>query len=359
MMPKHFTYCITTACNLRCKYCYERFKPYQPMPALEEVGLKLLELANGGGSIHFFGGEPLLAFDLIKELVLEGEKRNITFGITSNLTLIDEEKAAFIKEHKIRLLASVDGVKEAHDLNRVDAQGEGTWERCIAALKLFEGYDKVTIRGSFSTETVSYLFESYRFFLERGWRDVVILPVYEGNWNEEVLKAYKDELIKLAQYWLFRREQGSPVKIRQIEEALDWVRKPPPRTRRPCGLGDRALAVMPDGTFRPCHRLCTVEPFPEEWILGDVFHGVDEEKLRKSTEWDERKIHSQAGYDCSLCPVMYFCTGLCPSANWQSTGSRYEVLKSVCDTRLVEYEVGALVHGILKNSRGPRGQGTR
>jgi uncharacterized protein len=299
----------------------------------------------------------MLAFDLIKELVLEAEKRKITFGITSNLTLIDEEKAKFIRDHNIGLLASIDGVKEAHDLNRVDAQGQGTWEKCLKALQLFKGYDKVTIRGSVSTTTIQYLFEGYRFFLEQGWQNVVILPVYEGDWNEDVLQAYKNELIKLAQYWLSKQARGNPVKIRLIEEPLDWIRKPPPQNRRPCGLGDRALAVMPDGTFRPCHRLCTTEPFPEEWILGDVFHGVDEEKFKKSIEWDESQIHSQAGYNCNLCPIMYFCTGLCPSANWQSTGSRYEVLKSICDTRLVEYEVGALVHGILKNARNPSRQG--
>jgi len=355
MIPKHFTYCLTTACNLRCKYCYERFKPYSPLSADERVAEKLLELARGGGSIHFFGGEPLLYFNIIRDIVEAGQKENISFGITTNLTLLTEEIASFIKERKISILASIDGIREAHDLNRVDAQGRGTFDQAIRALDLLKGYERVTIRGSFTVETLPYLFESYKFFLEKGWHNVVILPVYESDWNEENLRLYKDQLILLAQYWLFRKTEGKNLRIRLIEEPLSWVRGSPPKERRPCGLGDRSLAVTPDGKFIPCHRLCTVEPFPEEWVLGDVWQGLDEKKFQASISWDESKIRSQAGYNCSLCPVQAYCTGLCISANWQNSGDRYLVMKSICDTRLVEYEVGALVHGILKNSQAFRG----
>jgi len=281
------------------------------------------------------------------------EDLGISFSITTNGVLLDEEKARFIAERGIGVLLSLDGVREAHDRNRVDAEGRGTWDRVVAALERLKeaGARNVTIRGTFTPETVSYLFESHRYFLERyPMYETVLFPAYEGDWNEEVLRVYEEELTKLGAYYIARFRAGRPFRCRLVDDALEWIAgRPPSPEWRPCGLGDRSLAVLPDGRFRSCHRLCTVEDVPEDWTFGDVWSGIDKVKFERNLDWDIRKRRSEAGYDCSFCPIGPFCHGFCVAANWQATGDRYTVMKSVCDTKLVEYKVGALVWGILRH----------
>ena len=175
---------LTNACNLNCKYCYEKNKANKSMKlktAIETIDFYFdkYNKFDSISSLRFHGGEPLLQFDILKEMVYYFEKKSNAlnkdskFELTTNGTLINEEIANFINEHDFKVTVSLDGNKSEHDKNRVFLNGEGSYDETIIGLKTLRnivGPNKIFLRLTITPDTIDSLYENIRFLMNLGYK---------------------------------------------------------------------------------------------------------------------------------------------------------------------------------------------
>ena len=170
------TFWITPRCNLNCKYCFA-YQIWGKKPEAVATGEVIDALIRFGeenmapdGVIWFFGGEPMVAFDKMREMYEKVRERGLRwrFGLTTNLTLVDEEKAKWLGKNGFSILCSLDGIKEAHDRYRVYPDGRGSWEDAWEGLKNVRLYmdPNPTIRLTYAPKTAQYLYESVKFLMK-------------------------------------------------------------------------------------------------------------------------------------------------------------------------------------------------
>jgi len=367
--PSSAIYAITEKCNFACDYCYTRFEDYIPDTDSIDVFRNLIEIMNAQAavrndipSIHFFGGEPLVAFQTIQEGVSYGNKLNKKFrwSMTTNACLLTPDVFDWCMNNGFgNILFSIDGPEEVHNAKRKFHDGSGTFDAVMKNVLYIKSkglINKFECRGTTSVDTVSRLADSYKFLYDDiGFGSATVLPALEEDWNDEKLQVYEDQLTEVGAWFIENMRHGRELEIHQI---TDGIRQLVGRSKAttPCGLGDRVIGVTAKGLFVSCHRLATRQSLPDEWILGDVFNGWDVEKFERGTAWDQGKRKSAAGYDCSLCPANDSCTGMCIASNWDIAGrkspdDRYTVAKSICDQTLIHFRVGSLVWRILRDNQ--------
>ena len=365
-VPHHAIWSVGTACNLQCRYCYESLPNTEREPAVADVGKALAELLfrqwqfrsqlgidRSPPSIHFFGGEPLLWFDEIVKTVEHGRSLHpaFGFGITTNLTLMDREKAEWMASRGFSFLCSIDGPEDVHDAFRVDKSGQGSWSRAMSGWVLLKALsDRTEVRGTLMPQFADRVDEILLFLEGLGGTGFVAYPAFEVEWDEEALRAAEDGLMRYAAHWIERFRRKRPPNSGNIRRCLQvFFGSGLERGGPPCGRGDRVLGVRPDGGLVPCHRLTACRGLPPAWHFGSVFSGIDLMRFRESISWDPKKLRPQANYDCNMCPARSTCNGHCIAANYQVTGSRYVVLKAICDFELIYYRVGAMIAGIIRD----------
>jgi MoaA/NifB/PqqE/SkfB family radical SAM enzyme len=177
-------------------------------------------------SISFWGGEPLLKFDLMKELILYAEDKakelglTLEFGGTTNVTLLTEDKLDFLTEHKCYFLLSIDGRPEHHDMHRKLANGQGSYELVDKNLDaILRKWPNAKVRLSHSVETIDTFLDNLKFLYNRGFRDIAYSPVSEGDWNEERLQVLQKVWTDIADWYIERFQAGDPVHLKFLEDA--------------------------------------------------------------------------------------------------------------------------------------------
>jgi uncharacterized protein len=329
----------TAMCNLRCKYCFVyKLYPNQPMKNMsDEVISKLPEFLkkyfNPNPNVYFFGGEPMFSFDTIKKIYYTVKKEipNATFGLTTNLTLIDEEKAMWLGKHNFSVLCSIDGRQKSHDMFRVKPDGTGSWEEAWKGLLNVRKYinPNPQIRWTVNPETVDTLYDDVMFYIEHGFTNLAIDPVYEVKWSEERINKYMDELEKIAKYIV---NVSYPIFLKPFQDMMPLVGGMKTNWMFRCGLAQGGIGMDIFGRVFACHRF--VATGKEELVLGDVFKGIDE---KKRLEWNETYWKGGKPYNvsnperCETCPVRDICMGGCLAVNYDVNGKLNAVPDSYCD----------------------------
>ena len=290
---------VAHTCNLNCAYCFASQGKYHGERAVMsyEVGKQALDflVANSGSrrnlEVDFFGGEPLMNFDVVKQLVVYArsiEKENgkhFRFTLTTNGMLIDDDVIDFANREMSNVVLSLDGRKEIHDRCRVDYAGNGSWEKIVPKFqKLVEarGGKNYYMRGTFTHANPDFL-EDIKVMLDLGFTELSMEPVVcaEGDpaalTKEDlpiVLKQYED----LARLMLQRNREGRPFTF--YHYMLDLSGGPCIYKRiSGCGSGTEYMAVTPWGDLYPCHQFVGEEKFR----LGDVWHGVTNTEIRQES----------------------------------------------------------------------------
>ena len=354
---------VAHTCNLNCSYCFASQGKYHGERALMsfEVGKRALDfLVENSGTrrnleVDFFGGEPLMNFDVVKKLVayarsIEKEKnKNFRFTLTTNGVLIDDDVIEFSNREMSNVVLSLDGRKEVHDKFRVDYAGNGSWEKIVPKFQKFvqaRGGKNYYMRGTFTHHNPDFL-EDVRAMLDLGFNELSMEPVVcaAGDPSELtqddlpiVLKQYE----KLAELMIEREEAGKPFTF--YHYMIDLKGGPCFYKRiYGCGSGSVYMAVTPWGDLYPCHQFVG----EEKYKLGDVFGGV----TNKLAQDEFASCNVYAREECKDCWAKLYCSGGCAANAYHATGSVKGVYKYGCELFKKRMECAIMVQ-VAKAMKG-------
>ncbi len=334
---------IAHTCNLNCEYCFASQGKYHGERALMsfEVGKRALDfLVENSGTrrnleVDFFGGEPLMNFDVVKQMVayarsIEKEhNKNFRFTLTTNGLLIDDDVIDFCNKEMSNVVLSLDGRKEVHDRYRVDYAGNGSWERIVPKFqKLVEarGGKNYYMRGTFTHQNPDFL-EDIKKMLELGFRELSMEPVVCAAGDPSELTEEDKEIVcrqyeELAELMLKKDKVGDPFTF--YHYMIDLTGGPCIYKRiSGCGSGTEYMAVTPTGELYPCHQFVGEERFK----LGDIWQGV----TNTETQNEFACCNVYAREECRTCWARLYCSGGCAANAYHSTGSVKGIYKYGCD----------------------------
>ncbi len=321
---------VTSGCNLKCLYCFARADEGSTgsFHMKSDTALKALHHLFSHSSpeavlqVDFFGGEPLLNFDVIKYTVgrareMAAERRQaIKFTATTNGTLFTDEITEFLNREDFSVIISLDGPPEIHNRQRPFHDGSPSLEKALSGTREFlesRGYNNYYIRGTFTPENLS-LTEIARYFISQGFHNFSLEPARGKKgapWavNEEHLSELEREYEELARCVLSFWKKGLSCNFFHFNIFSD---SPLCVTRRlnGCGAGVEYLSVTPEGDIFPCHQLHS----SGEFRLGSV----DDEALAVRDTFLNTHIYRKKG--CSLCWARYYCSGGCHAHALRDSG---------------------------------------
>ena len=334
---------IAHTCNLNCSYCFASQGKYSGERALMslEVGMRALDflIENSGTrrnlEVDFFGGEPLMNFDVVKELVKYARMRekeagkNFRFTLTTNGMLIDDDVIDFANRECSNVVLSLDGRKEVHDRYRVDYAGNGSWEKIVPKFqRLVEAREgkNYYMRGTFTHANPDFLNDIKEMlslgFNELSMEPVVCAPDDPSALTNEDLPIVMEQYEKLAELMLERHREGKPFTF--YHYMIDLKGGPCIYKRvSGCGSGTEYMAVTPWGDLYPCHQFVGDENFK----LGNVFTGVDNTEIQN--EFMACNVYSRP--ECRDCWAKLYCSGGCAANAYHSTGSVTGIYKYGCE----------------------------
>ncbi len=333
---------VAHTCNLNCEYCFASQGKYQGERAVMslDVGKRALDflIENSEGrrnlEVDFFGGEPLMNFDMIKELVAYARKReretgkNFRFTLTTNGVLIDDDVIEFANREMSNVVLSLDGRKEIHDHYRVDFAGNGSFDKIVPKFQKLvkeRGGKNYYMRGTFTHRNPDFLADIEEMlrlgFTELSMEPVVAAPGDKAALTEEDLPIVLEQYEKLAEKMKERRSQGAPFTF--YHYMIDLKGGPCIYKRvSGCGSGTEYMAVTPWGDLYPCHQFVGEEKF----LLGNIWDGVTNSKIQN--EFLACNVYSRP--QCADCWAKLYCSGGCAANAYHATGSVTGVYEYGC-----------------------------
>ncbi len=334
---------IAHTCNLNCSYCFASQGKYNGERAVMsfEVGKQALDflVANSGSrrnlEVDFFGGEPLMNFQVVKDLVayarsIEKEhNKNFRFTLTTNGMLVNDDVIDFANRECSNVVLSLDGRKEIHDRYRVDYAGKGSWERIVPKFQKFveaRGGKNYYMRGTFTHANPDFLKDIQQMldlgFTELSMEPVVCAPGDPSELTEADKAIVMEQYEKLAELMLQRDKEGRPFTF--YHYMIDLKGGPCIYKRiSGCGSGTEYMAVTPWGDLYPCHQFVGDEKFR----LGNIWDGVSNTAIQD--EFMSCNVYSRP--ECRDCWAKLYCSGGCAANAYHSTGSVKGVYQYGCD----------------------------
>ena len=333
---------IAHTCNLNCSYCFASQGKYHGDRAVMsfEVGRQALDflVANSGTrrnlEVDFFGGEPLMNFEVVKQLVayarsIEEEKgKHFRFTLTTNGMLIDDDVIDFANREMSNVVLSLDGRKEIHDRYRVDYAGQGSWDRIVPKFqKLVEARHgkNYYMRGTFTHANPDFL-KDIQQMLDLGFTELSMEPVVcakddPSALTEEDMAVVMQQYEQLATLMLQRDKEGRPFTF--YHYMIDLTGGPCIYKRiSGCGSGTEYMAVTPWGDLYPCHQFVGDEKFR----LGDIWTGVTNTAVQQS--FFDCNVYARP--ECRDCWARLYCSGGCAANAYHATGTVRGIYEPGC-----------------------------
>ena len=333
---------VAHTCNLNCSYCFASQGKYHGERAVMsfEVGKRALDfLVENSGTrknleVDFFGGEPLMNFQVVKDLAayarsIEKEKgKNFRFTLTTNGVQIDQDVIDFVNRECSNVVLSLDGRKEVHDRFRVDYAGNGSWEKIVPKFQELvkaRGGKDYYMRGTFTHANPDFL-KDIQQMLDLGFTELSMEPVVcaKGDPSEltqEDLPIVLEQYEKLAQLMLERDKEGRPFTF--YHYMIDLTGGPCIYKRiSGCGSGTEYMAVTPWGDLYPCHQFVGEEAFK----LGNIWEGVTNREAQQ--QFADCNVYAHP--ECRDCWARLYCSGGCAANAYHATGSVTGVYEYGC-----------------------------
>jgi uncharacterized protein len=352
-------------CNMRCSYCFASGGSYNTardyMSA--EVAKKAVDflIENSGRrkslEIDFFGGEPLLNIDVVKETVEYAKKRaaergkEFSFTLTTNCVLLDEETIDYLNKEMYNVVLSIDGRKKTHDSVRKSLDGI-SYEEIAENIKKFaaaRGNKSYYVRGTFTARNLDFA-EDILALNDMGFDQISVEPVVLPESSPLAIKHghiadIKDEYSRFANIYLDRRQTEKRFNFFHFMVDLDCG---PCINKRltGCGAGTEYLSVSPTGEIYPCHQFVG----KREFVLGNVFDGINRQDIREN--FSDISIMSKP--KCLECFAKYYCGGGC-AANAQNMCGKLDATYDIgCELTKKRFELSLAIAGIEKILEGER-----
>lgn len=334
---------ISHDCNLRCKYCFAstgNFGGQRNMMSLE-VGKKAIDfLISESGNrknleIDFFGGEPMMNFDVVKgiiEYARQKEKehnKNFRFTLTTNGLLLNDENIKYINENMQNIVLSIDGRKEVNDRMRIRIDGSGCYDDILPKFKYVaesRNQDNYYVRGTFTRENMDFS-NDVLHLADEGFRQISVEPVVAAkdsgyDLREEDLPRLFEEYEKLAYEYVKRRKEGNWFNF--FHFMIDLTQGPCIVKRLTgCGSGHEYLAVTPEGDIYPCHQFVGNEKFK----MGNVKEGV----LNRDIQNYFKNSNVYTKKECDSCWAKFYCSGGCAANSYNFHKDINTVYKVGCE----------------------------
>ena len=348
---------ISHDCNLRCKYCFASTGDFGTGRKLMtvETGKKAIDflLENSGNrknlELDFFGGEPLMNFDAIKEVVKYARSREAEYGkrfrftITTNGMLLDDDKIDFINREMSNVVLSIDGRKEVNDYFRVLPNGQGCYDMILPKYQKLvagRGDKEYYVRGTFTNKNLDFSNDVFALN-EAGFDQISVEPVVGDDdiyaLTEKDLPTVFAEYEKLAQRLLENEKQGK--KFNFFHFMLDLDQGPCAIKRlRGCGCGNDSVAITPDGDIFPCHQFVGID----EYKMGNIDDGTFDQEMKA----DFAKAHVYSKPDCRECWAKFYCSGGCNANNYQYMGDIRTAHKISCQLEKKRLECAIMMKAV-------------
>lgn len=352
---------IAHDCNLACRYCFAEEGEYHGRRALMsyEVGKKALDflIANSGNREHlevdFFGGEPLMNWDVVKRLVEYGRSREeachkkFRFTLTTNGVLLNDEIMEFCNKEMSNVVLSLDGRREVNDHMRPFRNGKGSYELIVPKFQEFakrRGDKDYFVRGTFTNKNLDFGEDVLHYadlgFKKMSMEPVVAEPGEDYAIREEDLPEILKEYDRLAAEYVKRHKEGRGFTF--FHFMIDLKQGPCVAKRLSgCGSGTEYLAVTPWGDLYPCHQFVG----KEEFLLGNVDTGVTNTAIR-----DEFKLcNVYAKEKCRDCFARFYCSGGCAANSYNFHGSITDAYDIGCQMQKKRIECAVMIKAALED----------
>lgn len=350
---------IAHDCNLACRYCFAEEGEYHGRRALMsyETGKQALDflIANSGSrrnlEVDFFGGEPLMNWQVVKDLVKYGREqekihnKNFRFTLTTNGVLLNDEIMEFANKEMANVVLSIDGRKEVHDYMRPFRKGKGSYDLIVPKFQKFaesRNQEKYYVRGTFTHNNLDFSKDVLHLadlgFKQISVEPVVSLPDEPYAIKEEDIPVICAEYDKLAAEMVKRHREGNDFNF--FHFMIDLTGGPCVYKRLSgCGSGTEYLAVTPWGDLYPCHQFVGEDGF----LLGNVFEGI------KNTDLvDEFKCcNVYAKEKCRNCFARFYCSGGCAANSYKFHGSINDAYDIGCELQKKRIECAIMIKAAL------------
>jgi uncharacterized protein len=357
--------CLNIAhdCNLRCAYCFAAQGDFGGERMLMPFGVAkraidfLIEKSKSRHNLEvdFFGGEPLMNFDVVRQTVsyargLEKKyNKNFRFTITTNGLLLTDDKIDFINKEMSNVILSLDGRKNVHDRLRIRTGGAGSYDSIVPKFqklvsKRGEGKDYYT-RGTFTKYNLDFT-NDIAHMLDLGFNKISVEPVMSDprlpySIGEEDLPRISEEYDRLAKFIIERTKAGKKFDFFHFMVDLDQGPCAIKRLRG-CSCGNEYVAVTPLGDIYPCHQFVG----NEEWKMGNVMDGSLDENVKK--RFAGINVYSKP--ECKSCWAKFYCSGGCNANNWQYTGDIFKPHKISCELEKKRLECAVMIQAALADN---------
>ena len=346
---------ISHDCNLKCRYCFAEEGEYHGKRALMpfETGKAALDflIANSGGrrnlEVDFFGGEPTLNFQVVKDLVAYGRAKEkiydkkFRFTLTTNGVLLNDEIMEFANREMSNVVLSIDGRQEVNDKMRPFPDGSGSYSLIAPKFQKFadsRGQTGYYVRGTFTHENLDFSKDALHL-ADMGFQQISVEPVVAPQTDcfairEEDLPQLFDEYDRLAAEMVERRKQGKGFCF--FHFMIDLEGGPCVAKRLSgCGSGTEYLAVTPWGDLYPCHQFVGNEAF----LMGTVWEGVTDTALRDT--FKSCNVYSKD--KCRTCFAKFYCSGGCAANSYHFHGDIHHTYEIGCELQKKRIECAIMI----------------
>ena len=346
---------IAHDCNLACRYCFAEEGEYKGRRELMsyEVGRQALDflIANSGTrknlEVDFFGGEPLMNFQVVRDLVKYGREqealhnKRFRFTLTTNGILLDDDVMEFANKEMSNVVLSIDGRKEIHDRMRPSRNGKGSYDIILPKFQTLaesRNQNNYYVRGTFTHNNLDFC-EDVKHLADLGFKQISVEPVVAASEEpyaitEEDLPQLFEEYDKLAKLMLDYKKQGRGFNF--FHFMIDLTGGPCVAKRLSgCGSGTEYLAVTPWGDLYPCHQFVG-EP---DFLLGNVFEGI--KTPERCEEFKHCNVYSKE--KCRKCFAKFYCSGGCAANSFQFHGSINDAYDIGCELQKKRVECAIMM----------------
>ena len=334
---------VAHTCNLNCEYCFASQGKYHGERALMsfEVGKRALDflIENSGTrrnlEVDFFGGEPLMNWDVVKELVSYARvqekihNKNFRFTLTTNGMLIDDDVIEFSNKEMSNVVLSLDGRKDVHDRLRVDYMGRGSYDTIVPKFQDFvkrRGDKNYYMRGTFTHKNIDFTNDIFHMadlgFTELSMEPVVCAPEDASALTQDDLPILFDQYELLAKEMIKRKKEGRPFTF--YHYMLDLKNGPCIYKRiSGCGSGTEYMAVTPTGDLYPCHQFVG----DTKYLLGNIWDGVTNKEIQN----EFKLCNAYARPECNDCWAKLYCSGGCAANSYHASGKITGIYEYGCE----------------------------